>query len=569
MKELKLLFALSIYFISVSFGQKNEGSEDSFYPEKPNTYQFSEYKQHLLLNEHKEDVESNLETVIHSITGSHEHYSLSVNGLPIFNAYYSIHRSKDAVRVQLTDLNFSKKETTPNQNAWILHEGNLIGVLIDTIQVGFDVPRVRIQSDKLREEYSWYLGAKSQHETATGNIFLPDPVTSANTSYGGTYLDFNDANTTELEDQLKSAMLDVTLDNGTYILKTDYVEIREHSPPTIDPATSATPEFNFNRSESGFEDVNVLYHITEYQKYVQQLGFTNLANFPVPCDAHGFNGEDQSAFIWSPQQLIFGEGGVDDAEDADVIVHEYGHVLSFNAAPNTVVGNERRAIDEALGDYMAASFSKTISELNYWKVFNWDGHNEFWPGRVVTSGAHYPEDLVNNLYGDAPLWSASIMDIELNIGRDVTHRILFESMYSWFPNMTMTDAAKLFIDADSNLNNGANYPYISHLFVDRGFIDSSTVERPNDIVTSTSNEIVELNSIKILSSNPASLASPFKFECKDAIELIAYNVQGKQVFLKLFAPGIHSIELPSKSGIYLFQFISGDGVSQFHKQVVY
>ncbi|MEZ4916786.1 MAG: hypothetical protein R2836_07345 [Chitinophagales bacterium] len=54
----------------------------------------------------------------------------------------------------------------------------------------------------------------------------------------------------------------------------------------------------------------------------------------ISVDTHGNNGADNSFFSpATPLRLIFGEGGVDDAEDADVIIHEYGHAISHFAAP--------------------------------------------------------------------------------------------------------------------------------------------------------------------------------------------------------------------------------------------
>ena len=40
---------------------------------------------------------------------------------------------------------------------------------------------------------------------------------------------------------------------------------------------------------------------------------------------HGFNGADNSSYSPGTGRLQFGEGGVDDAEDSDVVHHELGH----------------------------------------------------------------------------------------------------------------------------------------------------------------------------------------------------------------------------------------------------
>ena len=69
--------------------------------------------------------------------------------------------------------------------------------------------------------------------------------------------------------------------NQTFYLENQYVKVVDISPPTIDPITSNSPSFYFDRSEPGFENVNVFYHITEQQKYFQSLGFTDVNNYQV------------------------------------------------------------------------------------------------------------------------------------------------------------------------------------------------------------------------------------------------------------------------------------------------
>ena len=175
-----------------------------------------------------------------------------------------------------------------------------------------------------------------------GNIFRPDPLTTAQVAYSNPYFDNSNATNASLDAQMQQVVFNATFDGINFILENQFVRIKELDLPTANPVTSSTPSFLYNRSQDGFEDVNAFYHINEFQKYVSQLGF-DIANGMVDVDTHGFNGSDNSYFSpnANPQRLIFGTGGVDDAEDADVLVHEYGHFLSESAAPGSNVGHER------------------------------------------------------------------------------------------------------------------------------------------------------------------------------------------------------------------------------------
>ena len=76
-------------------------------------------------------------------------------------------------------------------------------------------------------------------------------------------------------------------------------------------------------------------------------------------------GADNSYFspTTKPQRIYFGEGGVDDAEDADVCVHEYAHFISYNAANGSNVGAERNSLDEGFGDYNKAFIKFKIKAI--------------------------------------------------------------------------------------------------------------------------------------------------------------------------------------------------------------
>ena len=341
-------------------------------------------------------------------------------------------------------------------------------------------------------------------------FFNPDPLTTANQSYGAPYADANDIDVLQLNAERVWSEAPATFENDTFFLRNDYVSIEEFSFPVVEPVFSLTPEFNFTRAESGFEDVNAFYHITYFQLYIQSLGFNNIVDYPIAVDAHALNGGDNSNFNpgFNPPRLQFGEGGVDDAEDADVIIHEYGHAIMHSAAPGTNSGTQRRALDEAIGDYFASSYSRFISPNRWEDVFTWDGHNEYWAGRSTVSSDHYPEDLNNNIYTDADIWSATLMEIWGDIGRETTDAIMIQAAYSFSEGMTMTQAAELFLQADTLLFNGDNFTPIRQRMFDRGLIpwnvginDSDERQRPFSIYNSAGfaagTESVEIVSDKI------------------------------------------------------------------------
>ncbi|MCS7073480.1 MAG: T9SS type A sorting domain-containing protein [Bacteroidia bacterium] len=324
------------------------------------------------------------------------------------------------------------------------------------------------------------------HQTADSvkaKIFLPDPLTSSRNPYGGCFVDRNDSNNVCLESQqLEKVLPFLTYDttNGIYQLKGPYFELVDWESPFIPPVASSTTEFYFNRSQSGFEDVNAWFHLHAWQLYCQQLGFQLYrAGYPLKVDTHGMNGADNSRFYPADTNsyLSFGTGGIDDAEDADVIIHEYGHALSDIASPGTLLGTERRALDEGIGDYFAASYSRKISDYNWQKVFSWDGNNGSWQGRTCnTTNTYYSLQQAGNanIYALAELWSSALMEVWGQVGPEVTDRLCFQQLHANIANMTLQDAARTMLDADSLLYGGTHYSILTSAFCRRGLLDEAT-----------------------------------------------------------------------------------------------
>lgn len=393
-----------------------------------------------------------------------------------------------------------------------------------------------------------YSAPAPQDSIVTLWVFNPDPLTTANETYGAPYADNSDNDVLELNAERVSVQAIATYNAGTFSLENDFVAIQEFSSPNVQPATSTVPEFNFTRAESGFEDANAFYHITNFQNYIQSLGFDDIVNYQIAVDAHAVNGADNSNFNggFNPPRLQFGEGGVDDAEDADVIIHEYGHAIMHSAAPGTNSGTQRRALDEAVGDYFASSYSRFLNSYRWEDVFTWDGHNEYWNGRSTVSSDHYPDDLNNNLYTDADIWSATLMQIWGDIGREATDAIMIEAGYSFASNMTMAQAAELFVQADTLLFNGIHSTPIRQRMCDRGLLVCN--------VGIDENELPNLNFDILNTAGFTSGNSNAKIVAQEAVAISVFNAVGQLLFTDASGNGL--LEISSKglvSGFYLLE----------------
>ncbi|HET6243032.1 MAG: T9SS type A sorting domain-containing protein [Bacteroidetes bacterium] len=405
------------------------------------------------------------------------------------------------------------------------------------------------------KDLNMYMYHRSQDSVVMAGVFLPNPLISAAVTYAPPYIDDNNSDIAQLNAEIIHTTMKVKYDAGTFTLESPWAKITEHSSPVTSIASNTIPEFIYTRSQSEFEDVNAYYHINEYQKYIQSLGFTNLANYQIHIDAHALNGADQSSFspFFTVPQLNFGEGGVDDAEDAHVIIHEYGHAIMHSAAPNTNNGNERQALDEAIGDYFAVSYSKAINPFDWQKVFSWDGHNSFWNGRNAASTKIYPQDLSGSYHLNGEIWSSVLMQINNAIGRELTDQILLQSAYSYASNMKMPDAAILFLQANELLNQGENFNLICNFFNQRGLYICNTdnIEKVN----------INPLSVEILNSDgfakgiaDATIRFPFSLDAKMEI----FDSTGK-IIRSIKISNSTSITLSSKDynqGIYFLKFQS-------------
>lgn len=296
--------------------------------------------------------------------------------------------------------------------------------------------------------------------TGNGMIFDPDPLSSNQVSYGGGYVDNNDANSPELNNARVSVTLnDITLSGSTYSLVGPRAEIVDFDAPSTGLFTQNSPNFNFTRQDQGFEPVNCYYHIDYMMDYINNTLGCNVVpyqyNGGVRFDPHGSNGADNSYYTSAGGRLSFGEGCVDDGEDSDVIHHELGHGLHDWVTSGGL--SQVDGLSEGCGDYVAQSYNRG---LGYWNstdaaynwVFNWDGHNACWNGRITNYTAAYPGGLVGQIHTDGQIWASCLMTVWDQIGQQRMDKIFYEGLGMTNGTSSQNDAANAVYQAAINLN---------------------------------------------------------------------------------------------------------------------
>ncbi|NML57386.1 T9SS type A sorting domain-containing protein [Chryseobacterium cheonjiense] len=285
--------------------------------------------------------------------------------------------------------------------------------------------------------------------TGSAYIFNPDPLSKMQVAYGGQYVDGNDATNASLDAARTLVTIpELELTAGVYKLKGTYAEIKELEAPNKGLFTQTSNQFLFNRNQDGFEAANAYWHIDNNLRYINlTLGIPcipSMNNGVLAFDPHGENGADNSHYDPNSQILVFGEGGVDDAEDADVVLHELGHGIHDWLTNGNL--SQVNGLSEGCGDYWAQSYSRSLNQWQptdaaYQWMFSWDGHNPFWAGRITDYTAIYPGGLSGSIHTDGQIWASALMRIYDAIGKQKTDRAFLEGLSLTTSNTNQQNAA--------------------------------------------------------------------------------------------------------------------------------
>ena len=293
----------------------------------------------------------------------------------------------------------------------------------------------------------------SGSSTGTGRVFMVNPVQSSGNQL---LTDQKDAASAVPA----SAYATVQLRNldGSGRLVGAWANVRSS---TGDEAYSPTNTFVYTRDDDRFEQVMAYFWVNQAQEYLQSLGFgsalppVNAESQDVRVNQYGID----NSFSWDKHDYIrLGKGGVDDAEDGEVIVHEYGHAVHDAQVAGFGSSLDAGSIGEAFGDYLAVTVGLDAARQYGWPVraprvcvADWDAvsYASTVPHclRRLDSGLVL-EDRRGQVHFDGMIWSQALWDIRqryVRLGfttRD-WDRTLIDSQFGYAPDTSFSAAARV------------------------------------------------------------------------------------------------------------------------------
>ena len=318
----------------------------------------------------------------------------------------------------------------------------------------------------------------SGSSTGTGQVFKVNPVQSSGNE-GLTDMKDSDAAVPLSEyAQVQLRNLD-----GSGYLRGKWANVQS---ATGTPAFSTTNTFIYTRHADQFEQVMGYFWVNQAQEYLQSLGFGSTLpgivheSFNVKIDQFG---GDNSYQTDKPYRIRLGKGGVDDAEDAEVIVHEYGHAVHASQVPGYGASLDAGSIGESFGDYLGVTVGLAAVAQYGWPVNAPQPCVADWDSVSYTSTTpHCLRRLDTNLtvadrkgevHFDGQIWSRALWDIRKDyvaLGKSTAawDTTLIDSQFRYAADTSFSAAAKATYQTALERDGAAAAAKVKQRFDERG-----------------------------------------------------------------------------------------------------
>ncbi|MBT3784680.1 hypothetical protein HOF92_06860, partial [bacterium] len=250
-------------------------------------------------------------------------------------------------------------------------------------------------------------------------------------------------------------------------------------------AHSEKGEFLFRPESTHYHEVMVYFHITEMRDYLKSIG-VSLNTKPTTATVH-YNDDDNSFYSPARKELFFGDGGVPDSADADIILHEFGHaIVDQLSGLEGGWGSQGSAMHEGYGDYVAASFfgSPDIGEWDS-SAYSEDGFL-----RTLKNQKKFPEDLTHQGHEDGEIWGGVLWDLYKELDKEISDHLVYHSLRFLPQDANFRDGLVAILSADETLYKGKYRKVALKVFENRGITIEDTEEeeevqqeRFNDLYT--------------------------------------------------------------------------------------
>jgi len=426
-----------------------------------------------------------------SLSGRHLRMEQTLGGVPVFGSEVSAHVAKDGrpLLVQADVFPIEGARSVPDVSAETAVAAAVEWTADDEDAAPAETkpPRLVILPEGRRGRLAWRVDVRTGTESSrvfvdaadgevvrtdslrigadgTAAVFDPNPIY---TLRDGSLRDHADADSARLTSAL--VVIELRRLDGTGYLRGQWADVTATRNPTQNLAfdwSAAT------RGDLEFEQVMAYYHVDRAQQRLQDLGVTNANATSQRVDAHAL-AEDQSYFDAFNDVIRLGDGGVDDAEDADIIRHEYGHALQYAQVPDWGVTDEGAAMGEGFGDFHAASFHSGDPAFDP-LIGSWDAsaYSTKSPPylRRVDGTKRYPQDVKSEPHADGEIWSRFLWDLRALVGTDAAVRVVVESHFLLTANAGFVQGANAVLLANVSLRAGADDVAIRDLLDARGLL---------------------------------------------------------------------------------------------------
>jgi hypothetical protein len=174
-------------------------------------------------------------------------------------------------------------------------------------------------------------------------------------------------------------------------------------------------------------------------------------------------------------EMRFGKGGVDDAEDAEVILHELGHQIHFSASPTFFATVEAGGFSVGFGEYWAGTVVEWADgpTSDPACIMDWDA-TSYTPGPVhclrrLDRDLMYPDDITGAVHRDGQIWSHALWNLRTAIGANHADTAILWAQIGW-TGTDMPELAQRIVDQVEDRYGAGEAAQAGAAFAERGIL---------------------------------------------------------------------------------------------------